>query len=141
MRRVAEDSRVYEGMFLVKNKPAKADPDGVAEEIGSYIKDAGATVVNSGKWDERKLAYDVAGERRGTYLLFHFEAGPDAVARIERACKISEIVLRALIVRDTDGIELPQQGGAVTKPEATPAGKESSEASGGEEGLKESRND
>ena len=118
MRRVAEESRIYEAMFLVRNKQAKADPDAVMKEISSYIEEAGAKVINSGKWDERKLAYDVGGERRGTYVLFHFESKPAAITRIERSSQISETVLRSLIVRDTDGTELPQHGMSLHSPSA-----------------------
>ena len=110
MRRVAEETRVYEGMFLVKNKPAKDDFDGVLKELSSYVEEIGATIINCGKWDERRLAYDIKGERRGTYVLFHFEAEPESIARLERRCRISDLVMRALIVRDTDGTKLPPPG-------------------------------
>ncbi len=114
MRRVAEESRIYEGMFLVRSKPAKEDFDGVMEEITSYIEKADATVLSSGKWDERKLAYNVAGERRGVYVLVHFEGPPESVKPIERACRISENVLRLMVVRDTDGVEIPPPGQGVS---------------------------
>ena len=97
-------------MFLVRNKPAKEDLDGVTKEIDSFVEEIGGTIINSGKWDERKLAYDIAGERRGTYILYHFEAKPDGIARLERLCQISENVLRAMVVRDTDGTDLPGPG-------------------------------
>lgn len=119
MRRVAEDERIYEAMFLIRNKPAKDDIDGIMKEINSYLEEIDAKVINCGKWDERKLAYDISGERRGTYILCHFEAKPDRIVRLERRCQISETILRALVVRDTDGTELPVTGGGVAR--AAPA--------------------
>ena len=110
MRKTAEETRLYEGMFLIRNKQAKDDYEAVMKELTGFIQEAGGTIINSAKWDERKLAYDIGGERRGTYIMFHFEAKPEIIVRIERSCQISDTVLRSLIVRDTDGKELPPPG-------------------------------
>jgi small subunit ribosomal protein S6 len=98
--------RLYETMFLVDNSRAKENVDAVAGELKSLVERAGGEVVNCDKWDERKLAYEIAGLRRGTYVLCHWNGPPDAAARLERLCRLSETVLRSLTVRDEDGIEI-----------------------------------
>jgi small subunit ribosomal protein S6 len=54
------------------------------------------------KWDERRLAYDVKGNKRGVYFLTRFTADTRKVKEIERDCRLSEKMLRALIVRNDE---------------------------------------
>ncbi len=98
--------RLYESMFLVDNTRARGDLEGVITELREMVERAGGEVVNCDKWDERKLAYEVSGQRRGTYILCHWNGPPTAPARIERQCRLSGVVLRVLNVVDEDGIEV-----------------------------------
>ena len=92
---------LYEGLFLL-DMEAKPEP-GHEEYLLDLLKKGGASVVSTDRWGERKLAYEIKRKRRGLYFLIHFEAPGTAVAEIRRACKISEFVLREMIVVDEDG--------------------------------------
>ncbi len=106
--------RLYESMFLVDNTRARGDLEGVMAELREMVERAGGEVVNCDKWDERKLAYEISGQRRGTYILCHWNGPPTASARVERQCRLSSLVLRVLNVVDEDGVE-------VVKPREEPA--------------------
>ena len=98
--------QLYEAMFLVDGGKARDDLDAVRDEISQTVARQGAELVNCEKWEERKLAYPVKRHKRGTFLLSHFHAPPDAIPRIERAFQLSEVVLRVLITVDEDGSEI-----------------------------------
>lgn len=98
--------RLYETMFLADNTKAKEDLDGVLAELGEIVTRGGGELVNIGKWDERKLTYQIKRERRGTYVLCHWNGPADAPAKVERSCSLSETVLRVLTVHDEDGTEI-----------------------------------
>ena len=51
------------------------------------------------KWDERRLAYDVKGKSRGTYILAYFNCDPLKISGIERDVTLSESIVRVLILR------------------------------------------
>ena len=51
------------------------------------------------KWDERKLAYDIAGTKRGLYILAFFRTVSDRLASIERDCNLNEKLLRSMVIR------------------------------------------
>ncbi|HYE63466.1 MAG TPA: 30S ribosomal protein S6 [Phycisphaerales bacterium] len=88
----------YEAMFLIGQNVA-ADLTGVIQHINEILARGNAEVIAMRKWDERKLAYEIRGQKRGLYILVYFRApGPD-VAHIERDCNLSEKILRALILR------------------------------------------
>jgi len=91
--------RVYEAMFLVDSGDA-AMWDDLTKHIEGILARSGAELVGITRWDERKLAYPVGKHKRGTYVLafFHMASG-DGVAEIEHDCRLSEKVLRALVLK------------------------------------------
>ncbi len=97
--------RLYEAMFIVDSALAKDDYTKSEQACLECITRHGGEVVKAIKWDDRRLAYEINGVKRGTYILVHFNAEGDAIARIERQVQLSEVILRVLITRDEDGIE------------------------------------
>lgn len=91
--------RLYEGLFLVDSGQAAADWDGVISAIEKILKRADAEVLTIKKWDERKLAYDVEGKARGTYILVYFKGDTSKIGSIERDVQLSENIMRVLILR------------------------------------------
>jgi small subunit ribosomal protein S6 len=94
----ASNTRQYEGLFLFP-QAVTADLEAAAEHVRESITRHGGEIVSLVKWDERKLAYDIRGNKRGVYFLAYFIAQPSIVVSIERDCNLSERMLRALIVR------------------------------------------
>jgi small subunit ribosomal protein S6 len=90
--------KLYEGMFLVDTALAAADWDGVNDFIKGMLEKSGAEIISMKKWDDRKLAYDIQGKSRGTYILVFFKAEGPKVREIERTFNLSERVMRVLIL-------------------------------------------
>jgi small subunit ribosomal protein S6 len=94
------DNRIqtYEGMFLFP-QTATADLQGSVDHISDILNRGGAEIIALRKWDERRLAYDIHGNKRGVYFLAYFRAKTQALVGIERDCRLSERLLRSLITR------------------------------------------
>lgn len=90
---------LYEGMFLLNQQEAASDFGGCIDFVKDVFTRAEADLIVLTKWDERRLAYPIRGQKRGTYLLAYFRARRTQIANIERDCNLSEQVLRALILR------------------------------------------
>jgi len=93
----------YEAMFLVD--PVKHTEDAVATEkvVSALLEKHGAKVHKFERWDERKLAYDIKGHKRGIYLLSLFEMPGGNLRALRDDCELAETILRQLILRlDTD---------------------------------------
>lgn len=88
----------YEGMFLFPQS-AVADLQGAADYVMEILNRAGAEILSFRKWEERRLAYEVKGNKRGLYFLTYFNAKGSKLALIERDCNLSERLLRAMITR------------------------------------------
>jgi len=90
--------KLYEAMFLVDSSKAASDWDGVETGIKNILKRVEAEIVSMKKWDERRLAYEIKGHSRGTYILCYFKADGEKVPAIERAVQLSEQIIRVLIL-------------------------------------------
>ena len=89
--------KLYEAMFLVDSTEA-ADWDAVITTIKNILEKAEAEIVSIKKWDERKLAYEINGKTRGTYILCYFRAEGGRIQDIERDVQLSERIMRVLIL-------------------------------------------
>lgn len=92
-------THLYEGMFLLNQAVSSSDFNGCVDYLRQVFDRAGAKVEAMSKWDERKLAYPIEGQRRGTFILAYFHARGSQIVNIERDCQLSEQVLRTLILR------------------------------------------
>ncbi len=90
--------KLYEGMFLVDSAEAAADWDKVETSIKNILGRAEVEIVSAKKWDERKLAYEIGGKSRGTYILCYFRADGERIRDIERDVQLSELIMRVLIL-------------------------------------------
>ena len=54
------------------------------------------------KIGKKRLAYEIKKTREGYYILFNFEAKPDSIAELERNYRITDEVLKFIVVRKED---------------------------------------
>jgi len=89
----------YEAMFLLP-PAAAADTDGTGIRLcRSIIERHGGQVIVLKRWDERKLFYEINGQKRGTYVIAYFRAPGAAVGAIERDVKLSDEILRIMVTK------------------------------------------
>jgi small subunit ribosomal protein S6 len=91
-------NKLYEGMFLVDSSLAGSDWDGIISAIKTILKKVKAEIISIEKWDDRKLAYDIKGKSRGTYILSYFRVDGEKIKDIEHAVRLSEKIMRVLIL-------------------------------------------
>ncbi|MDX2130621.1 MAG: 30S ribosomal protein S6 [Planctomycetota bacterium] len=88
----------YEAMFLLSQAVA-ADLNGAIEHIREIIARGHGEILAMRKWDDRRLAYEIEGQKRGYYVLVFFKAPGVDIAHVERDCNLSEKILRTMILR------------------------------------------
>ena len=89
-------SQTYEGMFLVHSG---RDFQTASQPIVKVLERSEAQVLSIRPWEERRLAYQIKGQKRGLYVLTYFKADPQRIAELERDCRLNEDILRVLILR------------------------------------------
>lgn len=88
----------YEAMFLFPQHQA-TDLRGAVDHVQNILSRAEAEIISLCKWDERRLAYEIRGNKRGIYFLVYFRARRTAIVGIERDCNLSERILRSIVLR------------------------------------------
>jgi len=96
----------YEGLFLFPQS-AGSKLGEAAEHVQGLLGKVDAEIMSFGKWDERRLAYEIKGNKRGIYFLSYFKLAGDQMAALERQCLLSEDLLRFMLTRaDQVDVEL-----------------------------------
>ena len=89
----------YEGMFLLDPVMHTADPEAVEKTVTDLLEKHGAKIHKTERWEERRLAYEIKGHKRGVYLLTYFEMPGSGVDPMRRETRIVETILRQMVVR------------------------------------------
>ena len=90
--------RTYEALYIVAPELDDDAIQTVAQEVEALVTKNEGTIVRSEIWGKRKLAYPVQKHTDGCYVLLRFTANPEFVARLEGYFKLSEPIIRYLVV-------------------------------------------
>lgn len=91
--------RKYELMFILKSDLEQEAVDAQVEKFAGIIQNGGE-IVKQEVLGKRRLAYEIQKHRDGIYVLYVFHATPEVVAELDRVLRISDEVIRHLIVKD-----------------------------------------
>jgi small subunit ribosomal protein S6 len=86
-------------MFLLDSTKVAVSWDESLKHVHDILAKHRAEIVASRQWDERRLAYPVKGHRKGTYLLTYFKTDGAAIEEIDADCRLSDLILRQLILK------------------------------------------
>ncbi len=92
--------RPYELMFIISpNVEGDEAIDSYIERVGQMVTGGGGEVTAVDKWGKKRLAYEIKGYTEGYYVVMRFKAGSSVVAELNRVLRITEGVVRHMIVR------------------------------------------
>lgn len=95
---MSEIKNAYETVivFSVKN-----GDDAVAALVQKFkeLIEKNATLDAVDEWGRKRLAYPINKETEGHYVLFDFTCGPSFPSELDRIYKITDGILRSLIVK------------------------------------------
>lgn len=91
--------RNYELMYIIRPDVEQETVQAVVEKFQGIIVNGGE-IVKHDIMGKRRLAYEINKHREGTYVLVHFKAPATVVAELERVLKISDEIIRHIVVRD-----------------------------------------
>lgn len=89
----------YEVLYILGAGLDDSVKEAQIEKYSALVTANGGEVVNVNKWGVKRFAYEIAGKTEGYYVQMTFTANPDLPQEMERQMKISDEVVRAMIVR------------------------------------------
>ena len=104
--------------------------DSAVEEVVTKIKDVivkqGGEIIKTDNWGRRKLAYELNKQQKGNYILLLFKAPPTTIEKLEKHCKLSDLIIKFMVVKL---IKKKQIEAALPSPEVTSAKTDSEKES------------
>ena len=94
--------RDYELVVILSPELAEEDIPAAIDRLSQLIADRGGEVKDIDRWGRRKLAYPINKHLEGNYLVTQVRLDPNRTSDVEAGLRISEEVLRHLLVRVGD---------------------------------------
>jgi len=91
----------YESVIII-------NPNLEAESIKALIEKFSNLINNNGKVDsveevgKKKLAYEIKKNKEGYYVIFKFEANPESIAELERVYRITDEVIKFIVIKEEE---------------------------------------
>lgn len=94
--------KAYELMLMLS--PALDDESRASalEKTQGVITASGGAVDKVDEWGKRKLAFEIGKITEGDYAVIDFHAAPDSIAELDRVLRISDPVVRFMVVHRED---------------------------------------
>lgn len=89
----------YESIFILGSSLSEDESTAIMEKMKGALEGYGASIIKAENWGKKKLAYEVAHDRRGTFILLQFEAGGKVISELERLYRLEDSILKFLTVR------------------------------------------
>ncbi len=96
---MAERTNVYEAMIIFDSNRFARERAGMAAEVEKMIQAEKGEVLVSRLWEERRLAYAIAGQRKGAYWLIYFRGPSSMLTALNRQWEINDGILRHLVLK------------------------------------------
>lgn len=93
--------RKYEAVFIFVPNLEEEKRNQLFERLKGVIE-ADGTINNVDEWGNRKLAYEIKDFTEGYYVIVNFESTPETVDELDRICKISDGMMRHMIIREDE---------------------------------------
>ncbi len=93
--------RKYEGVFIFKSNMEDENRNQLFDRLKGIIEGNG-TITNIDEWGTRKLAYEINDLTEGYYIILNFETTPETVQELDRICKISDSIMRHMVIREDE---------------------------------------
>ena len=88
----------YETIFIIDAGLDEEATKAVVEKFTGLIA-ANGTVEEVDEWGKRRLAYEIDDKTEGYYVLVNFTSDADFPKELDRQYRITDTVLRTIIVR------------------------------------------
>ena len=95
--------RAYETLYIVRPDMEEDAVKQLVERFDEVLTSNGAEIIESKEWGKRRLAYEIEDYKDGLYQIVKLDADDSkAVDEFDRLAKISNDIIRHIVVRDEE---------------------------------------
>lgn len=92
-------NRKYELVYVVSPDATEEQVTDLHTQVEAIVQRMGGQIEKTENWGRRRLAYEIGRHKEGTYVLEVIDGTGDLMKEIERRLKVSDLVIRYLVVR------------------------------------------
>ena len=92
-------NRKYELVYVASPEATDEQVADLHTQVEAIVQRIGGQIEKTDNWGRRKLAYEIGRHKEGTYVLEVILGGGDLMKEIDRRLKVTDLVIRHLIVR------------------------------------------
>ncbi|MGO1469068.1 MAG: 30S ribosomal protein S6 [Tissierella sp.] len=93
--------RKYEAVYIFLPSLEEEKRNNLLDRFKGIIEEEGS-ISNIDEWGNRKLAYLIDDIGEGYYVLINFEAKPEVIQELNRIAKISDSIMRHMIIKQDE---------------------------------------
>lgn len=94
--------REYELVMILDPELEDEQASATVERTRQYVTSHGGEVTDVNPWGKRKLSYPIRSRTEGNYVVTRLRMEPSQTAELESTLRLSEEVLRHLLVKTED---------------------------------------
>jgi len=106
----------YETMYILRPDIAEDEVNKHIEKYNKLLESMGGKILDSQMRGKRRLAYTIAKNREGIYVQLSHQGDGQHIAKIEKAMRLSEDVIRYMTIKQEGPLPTPKPK---TKPSQT----------------------
>ena len=91
----------YESVVIVNPNLEEESIKNLVKKFSDLINTDG-TVTSVEEMGRRKLAYEIKKQKEGFYVVIKFEAKPELIAELERNYRITDEVMKFMVVKEEE---------------------------------------
>jgi len=91
--------RRYELVYIVSPDASDDQVADLHQQVEAIVQRLNGQIDKTENWGRRKLAYEIGRHKEGTYVLEVISGDGDLMKEIDRRLKVSDLVIRHLVVR------------------------------------------
>jgi small subunit ribosomal protein S6 len=96
---MADTKAFYELMYVINPVLSAEQTKEIVERVSEYFSSNGAEISDTTEVGSQRLAYPIEKKRNGFYVNVFFNANGTFIAKLDRALRINEDILRHLVLR------------------------------------------
>ena len=98
----------YETMYILRPDIAEDEVTNHIDKYNKLLEEFGGTILDSQMRGKRRLAYQIAKHREGIYVQLSHQGDGQHIAKIEKAMRLSEDVIRYLTIKQEGPLPTPK---------------------------------
>ncbi len=112
--------REYEFTFVTKGDASEHERVKTIEGYEAILKRDGGAILKKSDWGVKRLAYPIKKCFKGQYVVYNLATTPANVAECERLIRIDDGMLRHLVVKVKDTVDIESRKAELAKADEMP---------------------